>query len=200
MARRPQVQTGTTGGCLFNGCIVLCVLLLVTVVSAWIWLTTQPERDEAKARANLRANVERNQQRLSRVAADGILQDAEIAQLFPPAKPAKGLVDIKRQAESTTVIAEMLGLGASDLVSPWTRRPFIRSGSARRPRYPCAHAISNGLPPTGMSTGGRAIYFDRQTARGGFNYRTRHSHCKDVCRLYSSFRRILVHALCRGAG
>jgi hypothetical protein len=111
MARRAQVQAGTTGGCLFNGCLSLCVLLLVTVVSAWIWVATQPERDEAKARADLRANVEMRQQRLSRAAADGALHDAEIAQIFPPGKPTKGLIDIKRQGESITVVAEMLGLG-----------------------------------------------------------------------------------------
>lgn len=111
MARKPQARTGTTGGCLFNGCLVLCVLLLATVVSSWIWLATQPERDETKARADLRANVETRQQRLGRTAADGVLHDAEIVQLFPPAKPAEGLVDIKRQGESITVIAEMLGLG-----------------------------------------------------------------------------------------
>ncbi|MFD7702799.1 hypothetical protein [Streptomyces caelestis] len=109
MARRPHVQTGTIGGCLLNGCLTLCALLLVTVVSAWIWLATQPGRDEAKARADLRANVETRQQRLSRAAADGVLHDAEIAQLFPPEKPAEGLVDITRQGESITVIAEMPG-------------------------------------------------------------------------------------------
>ncbi|MFE9923087.1 hypothetical protein ACFYQA_16310 [Streptomyces sp. NPDC005774] len=111
MARRPQVQIGTTGGCLFNGVIALCVLLLVTVVSAWIWLATQPERDETKARADLRENVETRRQRLARAAADGVLQDAEIAQLFPPTQSTEGLADIKRQGESITVIAEMLGIG-----------------------------------------------------------------------------------------
>ncbi|MFH9044332.1 hypothetical protein ACH4FA_34060 [Streptomyces sp. NPDC017966] len=83
----------------------------MTVVSAWIWVATRPARDEAKARADLRANVETRQQRLGRAAADGVLHDAEIVQIFPPGKLAKGLVDIKRQEESVTVIAEMLGFG-----------------------------------------------------------------------------------------
>ncbi|WP_371101685.1 hypothetical protein [Streptomyces sp. PU_AKi4] len=82
----------------------------MTVVSASIWVATRPARDEAKARADLRANVETRQQRLGRAGADGVLHDAEIVQLFPPEKPAKGLIDIKRQGKTVTVIAEMLGL------------------------------------------------------------------------------------------
>ena len=111
MTREAHVATGTAGGCLFNGCVTLCVLLLVTFVSAWIWLGTQPARDEAKARADLRANVETRRQHLSQAAADGILQDTEIIRLFPAMKPAGGLVDIGRQGQLTTVIAEMLGSG-----------------------------------------------------------------------------------------
>lgn len=91
--------------------MTLCVLVLLVFVGAWVWLETQPERDEAKARADLRANVEAHERRLGRAAADGNLQHAEIARIFPPAKPAVGLVDVKRQGESTTVIAGLLGLG-----------------------------------------------------------------------------------------
>jgi hypothetical protein len=112
MARRPQVQTGTAGGCIFSGCLTLCVLALVAVVSIGIWLETQPGRDEAKARAALHDNVAAHQQSLSRAAADGILKDAEITQLFPrTVKAARGLVDIKKRAESTTIIAELGGSG-----------------------------------------------------------------------------------------
>ncbi|MGX4689162.1 hypothetical protein [Streptomyces sp. JNUCC 63] len=113
MARRPQVRTGTTGGCLFNGCMAVCVLLLVAFAGSWIRLATQPERDESDARADLRENVETRQERLAQAAADGDLRDAEIARLFPPAQSAKGLVGIDRRGGSVTVIAEMLGLGPS---------------------------------------------------------------------------------------
>lgn len=111
MGRRPRVQTGTTGGCLFNGCLTLCVLLLVTVAGTWIWVTTQPERDEAKARADMRAGVEESRQLLRRAAADGILEDAEITRIFPPSKSAGGVVDIRRHGDSVTVTAELLGIG-----------------------------------------------------------------------------------------
>ncbi|WP_369181825.1 hypothetical protein [Streptomyces mutabilis] len=66
MTRNAEVATATTDGCLFNGCVTLCVLLLVTVVSARIWAETQPDRDEAKARSDLYADVETGQQRLGR--------------------------------------------------------------------------------------------------------------------------------------
>lgn len=113
MARRPQVELGTTGGCLLNGCITLSVLFLVIFTSAWMWVSSRPERDEAEARADLRATVEAHQQRLSRAAAHGGPRDAEIARLFPAAKPADGLIDVRRHAGSTTVVAELLGQGPS---------------------------------------------------------------------------------------
>ncbi len=113
MASSPQVESGTAGGCLLNGCITLSVLFLVIFTSAWIWVSSRPERDEAEARADLRATVEAHQRRLSRAAADGGPRDAEIARLFPAAKPADGLIDVRRHAESTTVVAELLGRGPS---------------------------------------------------------------------------------------
>ncbi len=111
MARRPHVRTGTTGGCLFNGCLVLCVLLLVAVVGTWIRVATQPGRDEDEARAHLRETVEMYRERLARAAADGSLRDEEIGRLFPPMKPAEGLVDIRRQGKSTTAVVGLLGMG-----------------------------------------------------------------------------------------
>ncbi|WP_405861336.1 hypothetical protein OG361_38900 [Streptomyces sp. NBC_00090] len=111
MARRLQVRTGPPGGCLLNGCLPILGLLLVAVVGMWIWLETQPARDEAQARKNLRENAERLRDRLGEAAADGSLPDTEIAQVFPPSKPAKGFVSVTRQGESVTVVAELLGQG-----------------------------------------------------------------------------------------
>ena len=111
MGRRSQVRTGTPGGCLLNGCLTALGLLLVAVVGVWIWLETQPARDEAQARKNLRENVERLRDRLGEAAADGSLPDTEIARVFPPAKPAKGYVGVTRQGDAVTVVAEVLGQG-----------------------------------------------------------------------------------------
>ncbi|MER6477127.1 hypothetical protein [Streptomyces filamentosus] len=80
-------------------------------VGVWIWLATQPARDEAQARKNLRENVEVLRDRLGEAAADGSLPDTEIAQVFPPSKPAKGFVGVTRQGETVTVVAEVLGHG-----------------------------------------------------------------------------------------
>ncbi|MEU6867619.1 hypothetical protein ABZ924_31015 [Streptomyces sp. NPDC046876] len=113
MARRSQVRAGTAGGCLLNGCLTLLGLLLVAVVGAWIWLETQPARDEAEARKNLRMNVERSRDRLGGAAADGGLSDTEIARVFPPSKPGKGLVGVTRQGGAVTVVAEVSGRGPS---------------------------------------------------------------------------------------
>lgn len=111
MARRSQVRTGTPGGCLLNGCLTLLGLLLVVVVGVWIWLETQPARDEAQARKDLRENVEVLRGRLGEAAADGSLPDTEIAQAFPPSKSAKGFVGVTRHGEAVTVVAEVLGQG-----------------------------------------------------------------------------------------
>ncbi|NML54789.1 hypothetical protein HHL19_18710 [Streptomyces sp. R302] len=86
-------------------------LLLVAVVGVLIWLETQPARDEAQARQNLRDNVELLRDRLGEAAADGSLPDTEIARVFPPAKPAKGYVGVTRHGEAVTVVAEVLGQG-----------------------------------------------------------------------------------------
>ncbi|MEU8431567.1 hypothetical protein AB0F18_01420 [Streptomyces sp. NPDC029216] len=111
MARRSQVRAGTAGGCLLNGCLALLGLLLVAAVGGWIWLDAQPARDEARARKNLRENVEAFRDRLGGAAADGSLPDTEIAQVFRPSKPARGLVGVTRQGGAVTVTAELLGQG-----------------------------------------------------------------------------------------
>lgn len=111
MARREQVRTGTPGGCLLNGCLTVLGLLLLAAVGMWIWLETQPARDEAQARDNLRENVERLRDRLGEAAADGSLPDTEIAQVLRPSKPARGFVGVTRQGEAVTVVAELLGQG-----------------------------------------------------------------------------------------
>ncbi|MEV4969837.1 hypothetical protein [Streptomyces scopuliridis] len=77
----------------------------------WIWLATQPQRDEAEARADLRETVDARRHGLVEAAADGVLRDEEVTRLFPPEKPAKGLVDVKRRGETTTVTAGLLGHG-----------------------------------------------------------------------------------------
>lgn len=111
MARRSQFRAGTTGGCLLNGCLTLLGLLLVAFVGGWIWLETQPARDDAQARKNLRKNVEVLRDRLGGAAADGSLSDTEIAQNVPPSNAARGLVGVTRQGEAVTVVAEMSGHG-----------------------------------------------------------------------------------------
>lgn len=110
MERQLRAPTGHGGGCLFNGCIA-CVLFVLTFAGMWIWMTTQPERDEAKARADLRETVDARRNGLVEAASDGVLQDEEITELFPPEKPARGLVDVKRRGEATTVTAGLLGHG-----------------------------------------------------------------------------------------
>ncbi|MFG2749528.1 hypothetical protein [Streptomyces xanthophaeus] len=111
IARRSQVQAGTPGGCLLNGCLTLLGLLLVAVVGGWIWLETQPARDEAQARKDLRANVEVLRDRLGGAAADGSLTHTDIAQVFPASKPVRGLGGVTRHGEAVTVVAEALGYG-----------------------------------------------------------------------------------------
>ncbi|MFF2780327.1 hypothetical protein ACFVU3_36135 [Streptomyces sp. NPDC058052] len=111
MARQTLVRTEPSGGCLLNGCVALVGLVLVAVLGVWIWLETQPGRDEAQARENLQANAERLRDRLGDAAADGSLLGPEIAQVLPPSKPAKGVVSVTRRGEAVTVIAELLGEG-----------------------------------------------------------------------------------------
>ncbi|MFB7026726.1 MULTISPECIES: hypothetical protein [unclassified Streptomyces] len=111
MTRRSQVRTGAPFGCLLDGCLTVLGLLLVVVVGVSVWLGTQPARDDARAREDLRKNVEVLRDRLGEAAADGSLPDTEIARLFSPSKPAKGLFDVTRQGEAVTVVAEVLGQG-----------------------------------------------------------------------------------------
>ncbi|MFF4098646.1 hypothetical protein [Streptomyces sp. NPDC001903] len=111
MARRSQVRAGTPGGCLLNGCLTLLGLLLVAVLGVGIWLETQPARDDAQARKNLREKVEVFRGRLGASAADGSLPDAEIGQVFSASKPARGVVGVTRQGGAVTIVAELSGQG-----------------------------------------------------------------------------------------
>ncbi|MFG2332393.1 hypothetical protein ACGFMM_22550 [Streptomyces sp. NPDC048604] len=114
MARRPAVRAGTVGGYFFNGCVTVLTLVLVAVVSVMYWLETAPERNEEKARENLHEHAETRRQELAAEAqgADG-LPDAALTRLFPRAKPAEGLVAVRREGDAVTVTAELLGQGPS---------------------------------------------------------------------------------------
>lgn len=107
----PRTRRAAARGWLGRGCLSVLVALLVLVVGCWIRLATQPARDEAAARENLGASVERQQRRLAASAADGTLSDAEITAAFPPGKPARGLVGITRRGGTTSVVAGLLGIG-----------------------------------------------------------------------------------------
>ncbi|WP_319055462.1 hypothetical protein [Streptomyces europaeiscabiei] len=111
MGRRDGVRSGTAGGCLFNGCLAVLVLLLVCVIRLWIWAATADDRAEGAARADMRRGVETRQEKLVGAAADGVLEDSEIARVFPQGKPAQGLVRIERRGPDVIVTAELLGVG-----------------------------------------------------------------------------------------
>ncbi|MFB8038611.1 hypothetical protein ACFC5Z_38035 [Streptomyces sp. NPDC056004] len=111
MGRRDGVRSGTALGCLFNGCLAVLVLLLVCFIGLWIWAATADDRAEGKARADMRSAAEARQERLAEVAADGVLNDSEIARVFPREKPAQGLVSIEREGPDLVVTAELLGIG-----------------------------------------------------------------------------------------
>lgn len=112
MARRPQVQAGTPGGCLFNGCLTVLVLLLAAVFGGLVWLETRPARAEALAREDLRENVATHRERLAEAAVNGSLPDGEIAEVFGgAAKPAAGFVSATRRGATVTVVAGLAGQG-----------------------------------------------------------------------------------------
>lgn len=111
MGRRDGVRGGTARGYLLDGCLAVLVLLLVCLIGLWVWLATADDRAEAKARADMRSAAETRQERLAGAAADGVLDDSEIAQVFPRGKPAHGLVGVERQGPDLTVTAELLGVG-----------------------------------------------------------------------------------------
>ncbi len=114
------MRSGTVGGCLFNGCLAVLVLLLVCVVGVWIRLATADDRAEGGARADMRSVAETRQEELVGAAADGVLDDSEIARVFPPAKPAQGLVGIQRHGPDVVVTAELLGVGPGVLLTSAT--------------------------------------------------------------------------------
>ncbi|MGW1886631.1 hypothetical protein [Streptomyces sp. NPDC001970] len=141
--------------------MMLCVLFTLAVAGIWIWMGTQPARDEAAARDDMRVSVDALRDGLEDAAADGILQDEGIVQLFPPEKPA-GPVDIKRRGDVTTIIAGVLGHGpprtfifvyeatvsgcyAFD-VTPRTRGT-VRVSTRELPGKTCASATSNPNTP-----------------------------------------------------
>ncbi|MFC7895485.1 hypothetical protein [Streptomyces sp. NPDC057381] len=111
MGRRDGVRSGTAGGCLFNGCLAVLVLLLVCVIGLWVWAATADDRAEGEARADLRSDAETRQEKLVEAGADGVLDDSEIARVFPRGKPAHGLVRVERRGPDVIVTAELLGVG-----------------------------------------------------------------------------------------
>ncbi|MFD8542047.1 hypothetical protein [Streptomyces rubrogriseus] len=111
MGRRDGVRSGTAGGCVFNGCLGVLVLLLVCVIGLWVWAATADDRAEGEARADLRSGAETRQETLVGAAADGVLDDSEIARVFSHGKPAHGLVRIERHGPDVIVTAELLGVG-----------------------------------------------------------------------------------------
>ncbi|MEU3605601.1 hypothetical protein AB0E83_09095 [Streptomyces sp. NPDC035033] len=147
MARRPKVRAGTPGGRLFSGCLTVLGLLLVAVVGGMVWLETRPAREEAQARENLRESVERLRARLGEAAADGRLSDAEIAQVFPPSKPAEGVVGVTRRGEAVTVVAEVLGLGPSSAFIFVTQRSVTGGYAFDLPSPGGSRPSSRELPP-----------------------------------------------------
>ncbi|MFJ9109393.1 hypothetical protein [Streptomyces sp. NPDC102283] len=111
MGRRDGVGGGTARRYLLDGCLAVLVLLLVCVIGLWVWLATADDRAEAEARADMRSAAETRRDRLAGAAADGVLDDSEIARVFPRGKPAQGLVGVERQGPDLTVTAELLGVG-----------------------------------------------------------------------------------------
>ncbi|MFC5245001.1 hypothetical protein [Streptomyces atrovirens] len=116
MRRRDGVRSGTAGGCLLNGCLAVLVLLLVCVIGLWVWAATADDRAEGEARADLRSDAETRQEKLVEAGADGVLDDSEIARVFPRGKPAQGLVGIERHGPDVIVTAELLGVGPGALL------------------------------------------------------------------------------------
>ncbi|MFE9778640.1 hypothetical protein ACFYPA_10790 [Streptomyces sp. NPDC005775] len=111
MGGRDGVGGGAVRGCLFNGCLAVLVLLLVCFIGLWVWAATAEGRAEGKARADVRSAADARQERLVGAAADGVLDDGEIARVFPRGKPALGLVGVERQGPDIRVTAELLGVG-----------------------------------------------------------------------------------------
>jgi hypothetical protein len=89
----------------------MLVLLHACVIGLWVWVATEDDRAEEKARADLRSGAEAGQERLIGAAADGAVHDSEVARVFPQGKPAQGLVRIERLGPDVMVTAELLGVG-----------------------------------------------------------------------------------------
>ncbi|MEU3935662.1 hypothetical protein AB0E85_27035 [Streptomyces sp. NPDC029044] len=89
----------------------MLVLLLVCTVGLGIWAVTADDRAESQARADMRSDAETRQEKLVGAAADGVLDDSEIARVLPRGKPAQGLVRVERHGPDVIVTAELLGVG-----------------------------------------------------------------------------------------
>ncbi|MFE9030763.1 hypothetical protein ACFYOA_31635 [Streptomyces iakyrus] len=121
MGRRDGVRSGTSRGCLLNGCLTMLVLLHACVIGLWVWVATADGRAEGKARVALRSAAEAGQERLIGAAADGAVHDNEVARVFPRGKPAQGrLVRIERLGSDVMVTAELLGVGPGGFLTRGT--------------------------------------------------------------------------------
>ncbi|KFG77416.1 hypothetical protein FM21_15725 [Streptomyces mutabilis] len=94
----------------------MLVLLLVCVIGLWVWAATADDRAEGEARADLRSDVEARREKLVEAGADGVLDDSEIAGVFPRGKLAQGLVRIERHGPGVIATAELLGVGPGALL------------------------------------------------------------------------------------
>lgn len=109
---------GTTAGtCLFRGCLTVLGVCLALVVCLWIWLATEPGRNEDTARADMREGVGAHKERLALLAADGRLTDTEIAASLGGKGPGRGLLAVDRRADSVRITAELWGMGPGFLLT-----------------------------------------------------------------------------------
>ncbi|MET9652618.1 hypothetical protein ABZZ44_20455 [Streptomyces sp. NPDC006460] len=168
MGRRSQVRSGTVGGCLFNGCLTVLGGLLLVVTVTWIWLATEPARDESTARDDLRAQVDARRGELDREAADGELSDADIARIFPAARAGAGAVGVTRSGAAVTVVAGLIGHGPPRTFIFVTERTVpgcyafdvpVTGGEGARtavrdlPQEKCRAAAPTASPPPTVSPG-----------------------------------------------
>ncbi|MFD6279237.1 hypothetical protein ACFWFI_27280 [Streptomyces sp. NPDC060209] len=107
----------TAGTCLFRGCAVVLGACLALVVGLWIWVATEPGRNEDEARADMREGAHAYGEQLARAAADGRLTDTEIATVFRGKGPGRGLLAVEREAGSTHITAELFGIGPGFLLT-----------------------------------------------------------------------------------
>ncbi|MFC8224649.1 hypothetical protein [Streptomyces sp. NPDC057287] len=117
---RPAGSSGavrTAGTYVFRSCLAVLVVCLALVVVAWIWLVTEPGRNEDAARADLREGVRSHTERLAGAAADGRLTDTEIAAHLGRSGPSRGLLAVDRKAGTVRITAELWGAGPGFLLT-----------------------------------------------------------------------------------